>query len=150
MDPLSLSCNVVGVLTVTSKLLATGYSYGNAVKDFPGDLRELVKELTSLSGILHALAAIIEPLDDSGAIAVTTRPYPSTLAGAIIVPLEGCRKMLTDMVADLEGYHKSGSRAQRVVKRLTWPLKESETKAWVEKIGRYKRTFTLGLSAGGL
>lgn len=149
MDPLSLSCNVVGVLTVTSKLLATGYSYGNAVKDFPG---ELVKELTSLSGILHALAAIIEPLEGSSAVAVTPGPYPNTIAiaNAIAVPLEDCRKMLTDMVVDLEEYQKSGSRVQRVVKRLTWPLKESETKAWVEKIGRYKRTFTLGLSAGGL
>lgn len=50
MDPLSLSCNTVAVLTVASKLLADGYSYGNAIKDFPDDLRELVRVLYSLSG----------------------------------------------------------------------------------------------------
>lgn len=149
MDPLSLSCNVVAVLTVTSKLLTTGYSYGNAVKDFPESLRELVGELSTLSGILHALMAVMELPENSSAVAAT-RPDPSTIARAMTVPLEDCRKMLVNMVADLKVYQKSESRVKKVIKRLSWPLKESETKAWVEKIGRYKSTFTLGLSADEL
>lgn len=150
MDPLSLSCNVIAVLTVTSQLLAAGYSYGNSVKDFPDTLRELVGELSSLSGILHTIAAIMEPLADNSHVTAPTRPDPNTIARAMAVPLEDCRKMLVDLVADLERYQNSGSRVQKVVKRLSWPLKESETKSWIGKIGRYKSTFALGLSADEL
>lgn len=150
MDPLSLSCNIVGVLTVVGKLLGAGYSYGNAVKDFPDDLRELVGELSSLSGILHALGVIMEPPEDNNNATDITRTSPSTIAIAMAVPLEDCRTMLVNMMADLEKYRNSGSRVQKAVKLLSWPIKESETKAWVRKIGRYKSTFALGLSADEL
>lgn len=150
MDPLSLSCNIVGVLTVVGKLLGAGYSYGNAVKDFPDDIRELIGELSSLSGILHALGVIMEPLEDNSDATGTTRMSPSTIARAMAVPLEDCKTMLVNMVADLEKYRNSGSRVQTTVKRLSWPIKESETKTWVRKIGRYKSTFALGLSANEL
>lgn len=147
MDPLSSSHNAVAVLTVTSKLLATGYFYGNAVKDFPEDIRNFVGELSSLSGILHALKAIMEPPEDSLVAASTTRLGPSTIAIVMAVPLEDCRTMLTDMLANLE---KQGPRVQEVVKRLSWPLTETETKTWVEKIGHYKNIFALGLSVDEL
>lgn len=150
MDPLSLSCNIVGVLTMVGKLLGTGYSYGNTVKDFPDDLRELVGELSALSGILHALGVIMEPPEDNSDATDTTRASPSTIARAMTVPLEDCKTMLVNMVADLEKYRNSGSRVQRAIKHLSWPINEIETKAWVRKIGRYKSTFALGLSADEL
>lgn len=150
MDPLSLSCNVVGVLTVASKLLTTGYSYGNAVKDFPDDLRELFAELSSLSSILHALNAAIDPFGDKNVVTATTGPDPSNIARAMTIPLEDCRNMLTGMVADLDRYQKPGSRAQKIVQRFSWPLKKGETKIWIDKIGRYKSTFALGLSVDEL
>lgn len=145
MDPLSLSCNIVGVLTVASKLLSLGYSYGNSVKDFPEDIQNLVGELSSLSGILHALKATIDIPDGGGF--VSTKVAPSGVARAITIPLEDCGRLLLDMVGDLEKYQNSGSKAQKVAKRLYWPLKESETKNWVRRIGRYKSTFSLALSA---
>lgn len=145
MDPLSLSCNIVGVLTVASKLLSLGYSYGNSVKDFPEDIRDLVGELSSLSGILHALKATMDPPDDGEF--VFTKADPSDVARAITIPLEDCERLLLDMVGDLERYQKVGSKVQKAVKRLYWPLKETETKIWVERIGRYKSTFSLALSA---
>lgn len=150
MDPLSLSCNVIGVLTVASKLLTTGYSYGNATKDFPDDLRELVAELSSLSGVLHALNAVIEPFGGNSVVTATTRPDPGNIARAMTVPLEDCRNMLASMVADLDRYQKPGSRTQKLVQRFSWPLKKDETKIWINKIGRYKSTFALGLSADEL
>lgn len=146
MDPLSLPCNAVAVLTIASKLLAVGYFYGNAVEDFPEDIRDFVGELSSLSGILHALKAIMEPPEDSLVTAPTTRLDPSTIATVMAVPLEDCRTMLTDMLANLERHQKPGPRAQKAVKRLSWPLMETETKTWVEKIGHYKNIFALGLS----
>lgn len=92
----------------------------------------------------------MEPLEDNCAIAHTTRPDPSTISRVMAVPLEGCRTMLTDMVADLRRYQKPGPRVQKMVKRLSWPLKENETKAWTEKIGHYKSIFVLGLSVDEL
>lgn len=148
MDPLSLSCNIIGVLTIASKLLSLGYSYGNSVKDFPEDIQDLVGELSSLSGILHALNATMDPTDGGGV--VSTKVDPNGMARAITIPLEDCRRLLSDMAGELEKYQKSGSKAQKAVKRLYWPLKENETKVWVKKIERYKSTFSLALSADEL
>lgn len=145
MDPLSLSCNIIGVLTVAGKLLSFGYSYGNSVEDFPEDIQNLVDELSSLSGILHALKATMDLPDVSGV--VSTKANPSEVARAITIPLEDCGRLLLDMVGDLEKYQKSGSKVQKSFKRLFWPLKEGETKIWARRIGRYKSTFSLALSA---
>lgn len=145
MDPLSLSCNIVGVLTAAGKLLSFGYSYGNSTKDFPEDLRSLTSELSSLSGILHALKAIIDAPNDSGVLA--TKTDPSNIVRAMAIPLEGCERLLSGMVGDLEKYRQSSSKVQKVIRILSWPLKENETKNWVERIQRYKSTFSLALSA---
>lgn len=150
MDPFSLSCNIVGVLTAAGQLLAAGYSYGNAVKDFPDDLRALVGELSSLSGILHTLKVVIEPPEGNNFVVAATSPDPSGLANAISIPLSDCEGMLVDMLENLKKYQESGSRVQKMVKRLTWPLKGNETQSWTEKIGRYKSTFQLALSADDL
>lgn len=146
MDPLSLSCNITGVLTISSKLLSFGYSYGNSVKDFPEDLRDLTSELSSLSGILHALKVVMDSLDDSRA--VPAGADPNGVARAMAIPMEHCERLLLDIVRYLEKeYQKSGSKTQGLVQRLSWPLKESKIKGWIERIRRYKNTFSLALSA---
>lgn len=148
MDPLSLSCNIIGVLTIASKLLSLGYSYGNSVNDFPEDIQDLVGELSSLSGILHALNATMDPPDGSGVI--STKVDPNGMARAITIPLEDCRRLLSDIAGELEKYRKSGSKARKAVEHLYWPLKGNETRIWVKKIERYKNTFSLALSADEL
>lgn len=146
MDPLSLSCNIIGVLTAAGQLISAGYSYGSSVKDFPQEIRDLVGELSTLSGILHALKALM----DSSADGTTPDTNPSDIAKAIEVPIKDCEKMLENMLGCLDNYQKPDNKVKNFVKRLTWPLKEGETKSWIEKISRYKATFSLALSADGM
>lgn len=138
------------MLTAAGQLISAGYSYGSSLKEFPEAIRGLVEELSSLSGILHTLQVIIDPHEVDNDDDVTTQPDLGGVARAIAVPLEDCGKMLSEMIGDLEKYQKAGNKVQKVVKRLAWPLKEDETKTWIEKIGRYKSTFTLALSADGV
>lgn len=145
MDPLSLACNIAAVLTTTAKLISVGYSYGSSVAGFQGEVQEFIAELTSLSGILSALEAVIsQPLsyqvDDS------TNERPTLIAKVLSDPLAECGKSLQSVLESLEN-QKVGSKAQRIFKRITWPLKEGDTRDLFARLERYKRTFSLALSA---
>lgn len=148
MDPLSLSCNIIGVLTISGKLLSFGYSYGNSVKDFPEDLQDLTGELSSLSGILHALKVVMDSSSPDDSRVASAGIDPNGVAKAMAIPMEHCERLLLDIVGYLEKeYQKSASKTQGLVQRLSWPLKESKIKGWIERIRRYKNTFSLALSA---
>lgn len=145
MDPLSLTCNIVGVLTVASQLISMGYSYGSSVGDFPEEVRNLIGELTSLSGILSALRAVVDqppPYQIDGSM----NPQPSLIAEFLNDPLEECGKSLQSLLKSLEN-QRVGSKMQKIFKRVTWPLKDSETKDLFSRLERYKQTFSLALSA---
>lgn len=145
MDPLSLTCNVAGVLTITAKLISVGYSYGSSVVDFPGEVQELIAELTSLSGILSALEAVVDnPL--SYQVDGTTNKRPILITKFLSGSLEECGKNLQAVLESLEN-QRVGSKAQKIFKRVTWPLKENDTRDLFGRLERYKRTFSLALSA---
>lgn len=140
MDPLSLTCNIAAVLTVTAQLISAGYSYGSSVAAFPGEVQELMAELTSLSGILSALRAIVDQPHDSADV------QPSLIAKFLSSPLEECGKRLQSVLQSLQDQNE-GNKMKKLFKRVTWPLKEEETKDLLAGLERYKKTFLLALSA---
>lgn len=111
MNPLSLPYKIIGLLTCTidSQLIPAGYSYGNFVKEFPGEIRDFVGGLSTFISTLHALIVIMGPPEVDNGSAVTTGLDLTGIAKALAIPLEDYGKMLSEMVRNLEKYQKSRS-----------------------------------------
>lgn len=58
-DPLSIASGIAGILSLAGVILCRSYEYGIAVKDAPADFLRLLDEITSLSGVLFRLQALV-------------------------------------------------------------------------------------------
>lgn len=141
MESLSLTANIIAVLTLAGQLLAAGYRYGSSSAQFPPELRRLVQEVTALSGVLHAVKMLV---DDPTANARTTNGSSGDLIRAMGEPVEQCRKFMEEILRDLQKYGEASRR--RGAWRVCWPLKEKATKEWCERLERHKSLFELALS----
>ncbi|PWW74654.1 hypothetical protein C7212DRAFT_282954 [Tuber magnatum] len=141
MEGLALSSNIIAVLTLAGKLLAAGYQYGSSSARFPPELRHLVQEVTALSGVLHAVKMLV---DDPVANTRTANGSTGDLVRTMGEPVEQCRKLVEEMLRDLQRY--DGASRRRGSWRLCWPLKEKTTKEWCERLERHKSLFEVALS----
>ncbi|KAG0131111.1 hypothetical protein HOY82DRAFT_485486, partial [Tuber indicum] len=141
MEGLSLSSNIIAVLTLAGKLLAMGYRYGSSSAQFPPELRHLVQEVTALSGTLHAVKMLV---DDPVTHTRTACGSPGDLVRTMGEPVEQCRKLIEGILKDLQKYDAASRR--RGAWRLCWPLKEKTTKEWCERLERHKSLFEVALS----
>lgn len=143
MDPFSLTVSIITVVTLAGQLVSLGKSYASSVSGCPQEINDLLSELSALSQILMALKDVIDP-------ATATSKTPILLGGILVGPVDDCANQLREMIAFLTKCQASKSRIKKVMKRLVWPLREAETKDWINKIEGYKSTFTLALSADGM
>lgn len=145
MDPFSLSVSIVTVLALAGKLVTLGGAYTSSVSGCPKEINDLLIELSALSQILIALKDVTDPVTNT---ATSTTPiiWARILAG----PIDECTNQLTEMFAFLDKYQNSKNKMKKIVQRLMWPLKEAETREWINKIEGHKSTFTLALSTDGM
>jgi hypothetical protein len=129
MDPLSLTVNTVTLATLAAKLVALGTTYSGALKNQQTEVQLLVREVGLLSGVLTGISGTLNA------------------ANILEGPLEECRGQLEELHEFLLKQMQGKNRLRRLGRRLTWPMKEKETKEWIERIERFKRTFQLGLQA---
>ncbi|KAG0131110.1 hypothetical protein HOY82DRAFT_647283, partial [Tuber indicum] len=141
MEGLSLSANIIAVLSLAGKLLAAGYKYGSSAAQFPPELRHLVQEVTALSGALYAVKMLV---DDPIATTRTVNGSSGDLIGTMGEPVEQCRKLMDGMLKDLQKYDTASRR--RGAWRLFWPLREKKTKEWCERLERHKSLLEVALS----
>lgn len=139
MDPLSLTVSIITIVTLAGQLVSLGNAYASSVSGCPQEIKDLISELSALSKILAALKEVIDP-------ASATSNTPILLSGILVGPLDECANQLKEMVEFLTKHQTSKNRVRKMVKRLMWPLKEAETRAWISKIEGHKSTFTLALS----
>jgi hypothetical protein len=134
MDPFSLSVSVLTVVTIASKLVVIGDTYCKALRGRSTEVQLLVREIGLLSGVLNLISTNLDARS-------TQNISPSILAG----PIEECKSQLLELHEFLVRQLGGKNRLRRFGRRLKWPLKEKETKEWIERIERFKRTFLLGL-----
>lgn len=143
MDPFSLSVSIITILTVAGQLATLGNSYATSVSSYPKEINDLLTELSALSQVLIVLKDIIDP-------ATATSTTPIIWARILVSPVDECANQLQEMLAFLTKHQNSKSKMRKIVKRLMWPLKEAETREWINKIEGHKSTFTLALSTDGM
>ncbi|KAG0636035.1 hypothetical protein HOY80DRAFT_1011523 [Tuber brumale] len=141
MEGLSLTANIIAVLSLAGKLLTTGYQYGSSSAQSPPELQRLVREVTALSGVLHAVNRLVgDPVSNTR----TNNGSSGNLIRTMCEPVAQCRKLMEGMLRDLQKYDASSRR--RGAWRLCWPLKEKTTKEWCERLERHKSLFEVALA----
>ncbi|KAG0636034.1 hypothetical protein HOY80DRAFT_1055478 [Tuber brumale] len=141
MEGLSLASNIIAVLSLAGKLLTTGYQYGSSSAQLPAEVQHLVREVTALSGVLHTIKRLV---DDLATNAGTANGSSRDLVRMMGEPVEQCRKLMEEMLRDLQKYEMAGRR--RGLWKLSWPLREKTTKEWCERLERHKSLFEVALS----
>ena len=145
-DPISTVSGIAGIVSLAGVVLAKCYNYGCAVADAPSEVKKLLAEVNSLSGILVALQARggaedkTQPGRDSGC------ESSDDLLDALSSSLEECRQTLQEIRRALDAAKMdSDNRLSRAAKRFIWPLKQKDTMSLVGRLHRQKETFTLAL-----
>jgi hypothetical protein len=135
MDPFSLTVSVLTVAQIAGSLVTIGNSYCRSCRSQSEEIQRLVREIGLLSGVLNSISTAV----DSGGGATP----PHILEG----PLETCKTELLDLHEFLLKQLKGKNRFLRLGRRMTWPMREQETKEWIGRIERSKKTFMLALQA---
>jgi hypothetical protein len=143
MDPFSLTVSIITVVTLAAQLVSLGNSYASSISGCAREIEDLVAEVSALSQILIALKKVIDP-------ATATSQTPIIRSGILVGRVEDCANQLKEMITVLTKYQASKNKVKKLMRRLVWPLKEADTREWINKIETYKSTFTLALSADGM
>lgn len=144
MDPFSLSVSIITIIGFAGQLAALGNDYAKSVSGCPKEISDLLAELSALSQVLVAVKDIIDPT-------TATPTTPIIWSGILVNPINECANQLQEMLAFLTKYQQNRkSKIRKIMKRLMWPLKEAETREWINKIEGHKSTFTLALSTDGM
>lgn len=134
MAEFSLAVNILTVVDIAIKLTALSSQYSSSAKDHGTTVHTLIREISTLTGVLNAFSTSLSP------------------QGAHLIdgPLEECKKQLLELHEFLLKQVRGTNRWIRMGRSLKWPMRERETMVWVERIERFKRTFSLALQADGM
>ena len=154
MDPLSLAASIAGLVQIAGLVISCCYDYGCAVSSAPTYQRQLLTEVTTLSGLLIGLQSRVNA--DSSDTSDST--YGMAGMGDTV---RECQAILREVANRLDGVsvgvevgdsvgegERMGTRRKFRIgfKRALWPLKQKETMELVERLERQKATLTMALS----
>lgn len=148
MDALSITANIIAVLQAANAVVSICYDYSCAMKGSSWELPRVMEEVKSLRNVLEALEQLAKKAESADPAAEGRLPSlkllcnPEGLLAMCLSELEALRKKLDP--PDWSG--QLGSKRRAVVRALSWPLKEGDTKKTLEKIGRVKATLNLALT----
>ncbi|EER44863.1 ankyrin repeat protein [Histoplasma capsulatum H143] len=132
MDPFSIA----QLILLSGEIISACYIYGCAVSHAPEDLRKLVEETTSLSGIFVAIQGL-----------VNADRFAATQKEALSNSLKECQVTLRQLKDILQSIHPGpDEKKMKVLKRFLWPLKQNETTKILESLGRHKSSLNLLLA----
>jgi hypothetical protein len=148
MDPLSIAASIIAVLQAANAVVTVCACYKGASK--------VVDELRSLRDVLEALAPLAAQAECADAepavksrlptLKVLCQPEPEIPEGMLARCLEEL-KALEKRLAPPDWSNRLGRRGQALVQALCWPLKDGDTRKLLDKLGRFKTTLNLAISA---
>jgi hypothetical protein len=131
MDPLTafgFATNFVSLADVAFRLFKDVAEYYHSIKSAPAKSQELQDELLAISNVTRNLTALIS--------------NPQVGKGKVISDesLAQFRDLLNEIKA------KIVLPAGKIKKRLEWPFTMKENAEYIERLERFKSTFTLALN----
>jgi hypothetical protein len=135
MDPASAFALAVGAMQATeqaAKVCSCLLEYFRIVKQAPNRSRELRDEARLVSDVLDDLKSFLE---ESKSTSVPEKDLSVSLRSTV--------KEFTDMMDEMA--KRVEVKKEEVYKRFKWPFTQKENKEYLERLGRYKSTFTVAL-----
>ena len=148
---LSLTASVVAILKISQSIISVCRDYSIALQGGPSALAKLENEVRALRDVLDSLRPLLEAAEYRTSNAGSKLPTLKKLCesgGA----LPNCRDELLQLERKLKGpkwTELAGPRRRAWLQALSWPFNEPDIKKVVEKISRYKATFSLALGVDG-
>jgi hypothetical protein len=131
MDPLSISSGIAALLQLTSTVIQYLIDAGDASEG----RRELLNEVSSVSGFLFVLKELVEQEKGTDSRCTTIRALNVPNG-----PLEQFKRSIERLASKL------GTNGLRNARRvLTWPFQKGEIKEILHTIERQKALFVLAL-----
>jgi hypothetical protein len=132
MDPLSISSGIVALLQLTSTVIQYLIDAGDASED----RREVLNEVSCVSGFLFALKELSERAKWTGSWCTTIMALNVPNG-----PLEQFKRSIEHLASKL------GTNGSRKTQRaLAWPFQKGEIKEILHTIERQKALFVLALA----
>ncbi|KAH8894321.1 hypothetical protein GQ53DRAFT_839931 [Thozetella sp. PMI_491] len=135
-EALGLGASIIAVLQISGSLVKTCKQYIEAVRDYPGDLRVILIETSSLMSLLENL----QFLEKYG-----TLPLPIALEG----PVQGCRETLSELAELLPAAcerEQSAPKRRRLAASLAWPLRQTKARRLLDQLMRHKTSISAAIS----
>ncbi|KAF4953124.1 hypothetical protein FGADI_6274 [Fusarium gaditjirri] len=150
-DPLSISASIAGLVALADLVFRSGTKYVKSYRGTSMEVGNLVREIRSLSVILHNLSLVAFDLEE----AESSQPIATQEPRPVLQPhhLHDCHQLLRRLetgLARTEASLNSDSGRQRLQARLKWPFTSTESKGMVQDIQRYTQVIHTALAADSL
>ena len=140
-EALGAASAVAGLLSLSGKVLAEGYDIISTVHRAPKELRELLKEVASLSTLLDHLSSLPDETRDPEY--ADARLKDLAQAGQI----RECEESLLLVRKSIEKCQAvKGEQVKNLGRRMLWPFKEKETKETLGRLARIRGHLTTAVT----
>ncbi|KAF5609957.1 heterokaryon incompatibility protein het-E-1 [Fusarium subglutinans] len=149
---LQADSSIAGLVALADLVFRSGTKYVKSYRDAPTEVGNLIREVKSLSVILHNLSLVafgLEEIEPPEPTAAVHEPLP------ILQPyyLHHCHQLLRRLETGLsrtEASLDSGSGRQKLRARLKWPFTSTESMGMIQDIQRYNQIIHTALAADSL
>ncbi|KAK7955355.1 hypothetical protein PG988_016049 [Apiospora saccharicola] len=141
-DPLSIAASIAGVVTLADLVFGRLYKYSKAIKDAPGEVKQLIALVNDLGGLLNSLARLARALEGER--------FDASLR---IQHVDACHFILSKLNKVLEKAELDlgkPSQLDRLQRKLKWPFSTSQIKEYLEELSIHKENISLALSADSM
>ncbi len=135
-DPLSITASIITVVQLAGSIASFCLSCNEATKGKDSIIQQILEELKGLTDVLGSLAQLAK---EHGPETRCLRALADA-GGA----LDDCKVLLETLKTELESVLVARGMT-KLGKILTWPIKEKEVKALLERLSQRKSTLALAL-----
>ncbi|CAI9637082.1 unnamed protein product [Alternaria burnsii] len=132
---------IFGVISLSIQLFDKFNTYTNSVKDARRKAEQITGELDILVSLLENLETIVSRLDPTTSTALTRNSIQECARAVEVI-----RSRLGDVPA-VKGSVRFWTRSRNVIKRLTYPFKESDIKYWKDVLASIQQSLQTALLA---
>ncbi|KAH7253578.1 uncharacterized protein BKA55DRAFT_593274 [Fusarium redolens] len=150
-DPLSISASIAGLVALADLIFRSGTKYAKSYRGTSTEVANLIREIRSLSVILHNISLVAFDLEETESPELTTVHEPRP----ILQPhyLHDCHQLLRRLETGLsrtESSLNSDSGRERLHARIKWPFTSTKSKEMIQDIQRYNQIIHTALAADSL
>ncbi|KAG5747965.1 hypothetical protein H9Q69_004957 [Fusarium xylarioides] len=151
-DPLSVSASIAGLVALANLVFRSGTKYVKSYRGAPTEVGNLIREVRSLSVILHNLSLVafnLEETEPPETTAAVHEPRPVVQSHY----LHDCHQLLRHLETGLsrtEASLDSGAGRSRLQARLKWHFTSTESREMIQDIQRYSQIIHTALAADSL